>query len=63
MVAGDGGGKEWREEVAGRVATRAGGKHGGVNGRGRRYGQKIMGEKCQDISLIINLKIHALVGR
>ena len=38
-LAGDGGGKEWREGwrdgVAGRVAARAGGKHGGVNGKRR----------------------------
>jgi hypothetical protein len=48
-LAGDGGGKEcregWLEEVAGRVAARAGGKHGGVSRRGRRYGGKAVAGK------------------
>jgi hypothetical protein len=41
-VAGDDGGKEWREEVAGRVAAKAGGKHGGANAKRReKFLQKI----------------------
>ena len=34
-LAGDDGGKYWREGVAGRVVTKAGGKHGGVNAKRR----------------------------
>jgi hypothetical protein len=34
-IAGDSGRKKWREGVAGRMAGRAGGKHGGVNAKRR----------------------------
>jgi hypothetical protein len=34
-IAGDSGGKKWREGVARRVVGRAGGKHGGVNAKRR----------------------------
>jgi hypothetical protein len=49
-VAGDDGGKEWREEVAGRVAAKAGGKHGGANAKRRE--NFVLGRKSGSINPI-----------
>jgi hypothetical protein len=38
--------ERWWEELAGRVAARVGGKHIGVNGRGRKYvGKAVAGKE------------------
>jgi hypothetical protein len=62
-IAGDGGGRWWREGMAGRSGGKGGDKGRRETRRCEREREKIWPENNGGEVPIINLKIHAVVGR